>query len=65
MENNNSKPNGYEKILNHIIHVFNYDKEKAYRWWMAPNINLENKSPYQLAKEGKSKDLMKILRKCL
>lgn len=68
MKNENrmgARPHGYEKILNHVIHVFNYDKEKAFKWWMTPNSNLEDKSPFQFVKDGKAREMMKILRKCL
>lgn len=68
MKNENrmgKRPHGYERILNHVVHIFNYDKEKAFKWWMTPNVNLEDKSPFQYVKDGRSKELMRILRKCL
>ena len=64
---NRCKPHdyGYQRIYNHVIDLFGHDREKANKWWMAPNPYLEDKAPYQLVKEGRGKELNKIIWKCL
>lgn len=51
----------YEKAFNTILELFQYDKDKAMKWWMMPSIHLGNISPYQMVKMGRGAKLMKFI----
>lgn len=54
----------YEKIFNHALEIFQFDKDKTLAWWMTPQIELGNKSPFQYARDGKGRALVRIIEKC-
>lgn len=55
----------YKQVLNKIIEIFNYDKDKAISWYMSPQEKFDNLTPYQMVKIGKSRKLMRFLESIL
>lgn len=53
----------FKEILDHVIDFYK-DKDKALMWWMSNNPNLQDKSPFQLAKEGKGHKVMRLIESC-
>lgn len=55
----------YEKVYTFALEIFQYDRDKTNAWWMGAQSELDNKSPYQLVKEGKGRQLMKFMQRCM
>lgn len=49
-----------ENVLEELINVFG-DKETARRWFYEPSIGLNNESPYDWHKKGKTEELKDYL----
>lgn len=54
----------YEKVYNRALEIFNNDRDKTNSWWIKKKEEFHDKSPYEMVKEGKGRQLMKILEKC-
>ena len=52
----------YANALEEIIEFFGYDKDKALSWYMTPNEQFENLTPYEMIKIGKGQKMMSFLR---
>ena len=53
------RPTPLKKVLDCAIEFFN-DKDKAYKWWLTKDPNLKGKSPFQVSKEGKGHQFIKM-----
>lgn len=51
----------YAKAFETILEFFQYDKDKALRWYMTPNPLLGNITPFQMIKNGRGQKLMKFI----
>ena len=62
--NRRSNKTTYETVLNKAIEVFQYDKDKALKWYMNENSQF-GMSPYQMCKMGKARTVLTMLNKLL
>lgn len=60
-----SKKLSYEKVYQYALELFGYDKDKTNAWWMGKCETLDNLSPFEMVKEGKGRELMKMLTRCM
>ena len=56
---------GYDKIYHYALQLFGYDREKTNLWWMTKNEQLDGLSPFEMIKEGKGRQLMKLIIRCI
>jgi len=56
---------GYEKVYQHALQLFGYDKDKTNAWWISKLEQLDNKSPFEWVREGKGRELIKLMVKCI
>jgi hypothetical protein len=54
----------YEKVYTFVLELFQYDRDKTNAFWMNKLPELDNKSPYEMVKEGKARKLMRVMEKC-
>ncbi len=55
----------YHKVYQHALELFGYDKDKCNAWWMGKHESLNNLSPFEMVKEGKGRELMKMITRCM
>lgn len=55
----------YKKVLDTAMQVFGHDKDKALSWYMNKHPEFDNKSPFELCKNGKSRAIVRLLEKQL
>ena len=55
----------YQKIYQYALEIFGYDKDKCNVWWMSKNKLLEDLSPFEFVREGKGRELMKMMNRCI
>lgn len=55
----------YSRVYSITLEIFDYDKDKAHKWWLAKNALLDGKAPYEMVKEGKGRRLIKLLNRCV
>lgn len=51
----------YQEAMESIIEFFDGNKDKAIAWWIAPNADFNNDSPFHMIRMGKGKELMEYL----
>lgn len=54
----------YRQVYNSALEMFDNDKDKTNSWWMSPQEEFENLSPYEMVKTGKGRKLMRLINKC-
>jgi len=54
----------YEQVFNHALEMFQFNKDKTLSWWMSPQQELGDKSPFQFVKEGNGRALVRIIERC-
>jgi hypothetical protein len=57
-----SKRLSYEEITKTILEIFDGNKDKMLNWWITPNSNFGNLSPFQMAKDGRGDEVMRFVR---
>jgi hypothetical protein len=57
-----SKRLSYEEITKTVLDLFDGNKDKMLSWWVSPNKNFGNLSPFQMAKSGRTDELMLFIR---
>ena len=64
MEIKSSRKTTYETVYNKAIEVFQYDKDKALKWYLSevPEFGM---SPYEMCKAGKARQMIKMLNNLL
>lgn len=67
MHENKSVPRNitYEQAYSFALELFGYDKDKTTAWWLSRQKVLNDKSPYEMVKEGQGRRLMRIMRQCI
>lgn len=54
----------YKQVYNIALEMFQYNKDKTNSWWMTKTEELGGLSPYQMVKNGKGRQLIRLLEKC-
>lgn len=54
----------YEKVYNYAYSLFGHDKDKTNAWWMGKQEMFDNRSPYEMVKEGKGRQLIRLIERC-
>ncbi|VVC75968.1 hypothetical protein AQUSIP_12690 [Aquicella siphonis] len=57
----NKRGISYAKVYSYALEMFQYDKDKTNCWWMSKLPEFGNKSPYEMVKEGRSKEIVKLI----
>ena len=67
LTSNRSNPKNltYESILAYALEIFQYDKDKVMSWWMGKQPELGDKSPYEMARDGKARQLIRMMERCV
>lgn len=60
----NNQKISYEKVYHYALQLFEFDKDKTNSWWMGKCEELDGLSPFEMVKEGRGIELMKIINKC-
>jgi len=60
-----SKKTTYAKVYLTAFELFGFDKNKTNSWWMSPCEEFNNLSPFEMVREGKGRQLLKLMHKCL
>lgn len=55
----------YEQVRRLALQVFGEDKDKLNAWWMAKRDEFDNKSPYEVVRDGRGRWLMDYLTRCM
>ena len=55
----------YQDVITKATEAFGYDKDKALRWYVTKRLEYQNKSPFDLCKEGKAAAMIKVLEKVI
>lgn len=52
----------YSKVYDFaLMEVFGHDRDKCNAWWMAKHEAFQDKSPYELVRDGRGQWLMRYL----
>ena len=60
-----SKNLTYQKVYQYALELFGYDKDKTTAWWMGKCESLNNLSPFEMVREGRGRELMKMIERCM
>lgn len=55
----------YAKVYNVALELFRFDKDKTNTFWMTKNEMLNGLSPFEMVKEGRGRELLKIINRCV
>lgn len=64
-KNSTPKKVGYQQIYEMALEMFGHDRNKTNSWWLTKQNSLGNKSPYESARDGNARKLMKIIERCI
>lgn len=64
MSKSNPKSLTYDKVRQIALEIFNYDKDKLNIWWMAKNPHLDDRSPFEVVRDGQGRELVRYLERC-
>jgi len=56
---------GFQRVYERVLELFDNDRSKANFWWMSQQESLDNKSPYEMVKQGHGRKIIKILQRCI
>lgn len=60
-----SKKLNYQKIYQYALEIFGYDKDKTNSWWLTKCKELDDRSPFEFVRDGRGRELMKMITRCI
>lgn len=55
----------YERVYSVALEFFGHDKDKTHSWWLSKCEEFGNKAPYEMVKEGKGRQLLILMQRCM